>query len=174
MAARRVDPPNTPPARLPAPQAAAEVSRAKPNATPAGNVANALTRPPARKPGGRDERPATRDAKRASGGKRASHEPQPAGAPAARVAIPAKRVGSEGVQSRDPWGRPSLRNVLFEFTRPAGGLPPPAGAAAILSGLLAMLPTLPHDLRALAESALRQEFARQSALLARSHQSLVR
>jgi hypothetical protein len=174
MAARRIDPPNTPPARPPAPQAAAEVSRARPNATPAGNVANALTRPPARKPGGRDERSETRDAKRTSGNKRASHEPQPAGAPAARVARPAKRVGSEGAQSRDPWATPSLRDVLLEFTAPAGGLPRSAEIVRILSGLLGVLSTLPHDLRTLAESALRQEFARQSALLARSHQSVVR
>src|SRR5262245_31028509 len=161
MAARRVDPPNTPPARLPAPQAAAEVSRARPNATPAGNVANALNRPPARKPGGRDERSETRDAKRTSGNKRASHEPQPAGAPAARVARPAKRVGSGGAKSPDPWARPSLRNVLFEFTAPAGGFPPPAGAptVVILRDLLGMLPTLPDDLGALAESALRHEIA---------------
>jgi len=172
MAARRVDPPNTPPARLPAPQAAADVSRARPNATPAGNVANALNRPPARKPGGRDERSETRDAKRTSGNKRASHEPQPAGAPAARVARPAKRVGSEGAQSRDPWATPSLRDVLLEFTAPAGGLPQLRIADA-LRYLLEMLPTLTDDLGALAASALRQEIDRHT-LLARRHQSLVR
>ena len=172
MAPRRVDPPNTPPARLPAPQAAADVSRARPNATPAGNVANALNRPPARKPGGRDERSETRDAKRTSGNKRASHEPQPAGAPAARVARPAKRVGSEGAQSRDPWATPSLRDVLLEFTAPAGGLPQLRIADA-LRYLLEMLPTLTDDLGALAASALRQEIDRHT-LLARRHQSLVR
>jgi hypothetical protein len=161
MAARRVDPPNTPPARLPAPQAAAEVSRAKPNATPAGNIANPLTRPPAKKPGSGDERPATKDAKRASGGKRASHEPQQVGAPTARVVRPAKRAGSEGAESHDPWASAGLRNDLFEFTAPASGLPPPRGAetVAILRDLLAMLPTLPDDFGELAESALSQEIA---------------
>jgi hypothetical protein len=90
------------------------------------------------------------------------------------VVRPVKRVGSGGAQSRDPSASTTLSKLLFEFTAPAGGLPRSAEIVAILSGLLAVLPTLPHDLRTLAESALRQEFARQSALLTRSHQSLVR
>jgi hypothetical protein len=91
------------------------------------------------------------------------------------VVSPLKRGGSQGAESRDPWASTGLRNVLFEFTAPASGLPPPRSAetVAILRDLLAMLPTLPDDLGALAASALRQEIDRH-APLARSYQSVLR
>jgi hypothetical protein len=157
MAARRVDPPN--PAQRPsAPQAASAVS----------NTANVVNRPPAKKPGA-NESSTTRDAKRAG-------EPQAPGAGTPRVVRPPKRTGADGSGARDGWAGESLRNVLFEFTAPVGGLPllRSAETVAILRGLLAMLPSLPHDIGALAPSALGQEIARHSALAARSHQGVVR
>jgi len=168
MATRGVDPPN-----VPAPRPPAAVSGATPKAAPAGSTANAVARLPARKPGVY-ERPATKDAKRALGGKRAAHEPHAVSAGAAGVGRPTKRTGSEGSESSDPWSGTSLRNVLFEFTAPASGLPPMRGTeiVAILRTLLAMPSSLPNDLAALARWALGDEIDRQTALL-RRRQSVV-
>lgn len=169
MAARGVDPPNVPAQRPSAPQAASAASSVKPRNAPAGNTANVVNRPPAKKPGA-TEPSTTRDAKRAAG------EPQASSAGTARVVRPPKRAGADGSPSRDGWAGESLRNVLFEFTAPVGGLPSfrSAETVAILRDLLALLPSLPDDIGALAPSALRHEIACHSALLARSHQSVVR
>jgi hypothetical protein len=165
MAARGVDPPNVPAQRPSAPQAAPAVSGVRLNPAPAGNVANAVARPLAKKSGG-NEPSATKDANRVSG------EPQTVGARTARVVRPPTRNGADG--SRDHGAGEGLRDVLFEFTAPVGGLPPMRSAetVAILRDLLAMLPTLPHDIGELAPPALRHEIACHSALLARCHQSV--
>jgi hypothetical protein len=169
MAARGVDPPNVPAQRPSAPQAAAAVSGVKPNTAPAGHVGNVVTRPPAKRPGA-NEPVTTKDANRAAGG------PQTAGAHTARVVRAPKRDGADGSGSRDPGAGEGLRNILFEFTAPAGGLPllRSAETVAILRDLLALLPTLPDDIGELAPPALRHEIACHSALLARSHQSIMR
>jgi hypothetical protein len=166
MAARGVDPPNVPALRPSAPQAASAASSVKPNP---GNTANVVNRPPAKKPGP-NEPSTTRDAKRATG------EPRASSTDTARVVRPPKRTGADGSPSRDGWAETSLRNVLFEFTAPVGGLPSfrSAETVAILRDLLALLPTLPDDIGTLAPSALRHEIACHSALLARSHQRVVR
>ena len=85
-------------------------------------------------------------------------------------------VEADGSGSRDPGAGEGLRNVLFEFTAPAGGLPllRSAETVAILRDLLALLPTLPDDIGELAPPALRHEIACHSALLARSHQGVLR
>jgi hypothetical protein len=165
MAARRVDPPNVPAPRPSAPQTASAVSSVKPNP---GNAANVVNRSPAKKPGA-NETSTTRDAKRTG-------EPQAPGASIPRVVRPPKRTGGDGSGARDGWTETSLRNVLFDFTAPAGGPPlfRSAEMVARLRKLLAMLPSLGGDIGALAASVLGHEIACHSALLERSHQRVVR
>jgi len=176
MATRWINPPNTPAPRPPAPRPLTSQPVRSQTAPP--HQSNAAGRPPvgyapngagraaARGPGGKDA-PADKDA-------RVSGQSQTTGASATRVMRPPRRTDSDGSGSHDhaPDG---TRALLFEFTRPVEGLPPPRSAetVAILQDLIDLLPALDDgSLAELADEALREEIARHRALLVRGHEGV--
>jgi|SRR5215470_3998109 len=181
MVTRWINPPNTPAPQAPAPRPLASqpltsqpvrpqaVTPQQPNATPrpaVGYVPGGAGRVAARAPAAKDA-PAGKDA-------RVSGQPQAAGASAVRVTRLPPRSDSDGSHSHDH-APDSTRALLFEFTKPIDGLPPPRSAetVAILQGLIDLLPTLDDgSLAELANDALREEIARHRALMVRGHEGV--
>src|SRR5262247_1042727 len=181
MAPRWIDPPNTPAPRSPAPwpprsrALASQPLKSQPVApqpprsqiVPAGQPNGATGRP--RSARGNSRGPGTNEAAPSRDAK-AAGQPQASGSRLARVMRPPNR--SDGDGSHDP-GLASTRQLLFEFTKPSDGLPPPRSAemVAILQDLIDLLPTLDDgSLGALAGDALREEIARHRALIVRGHE----